>query len=76
MTIGYLKGFDIKGMSDYIDYFNFMSYDIHGTWDGNSEYTSSVVNPHTNLTGMFTIHKALLAMGCQHGFHNSETLYR
>jgi chitinase len=47
---GYLKGFDVKGMSKYVDYFNFMSYDIHGTWDGNSEYTSSVVNPHTNLT--------------------------
>ncbi|KAJ5600690.1 hypothetical protein N7450_001757 [Penicillium hetheringtonii] len=46
----YLKGFDIKGMSDHVNYFNFMSYDIHGTWDGNSEYTSSVVNPHTNLT--------------------------
>lgn len=38
-------------MADYVDYFNFMSYDIHGTWDGDSKYTSSVVNPHTNLTG-------------------------
>ncbi|GAB1211409.1 hypothetical protein ATERTT37_000523 [Aspergillus terreus] len=46
----YLKGFDIKGMSQYVDHFNFMSYDIHGTWDGNSEYTSSVVNPHTNIS--------------------------
>ncbi|KAL4938539.1 hypothetical protein BDV06DRAFT_215028 [Aspergillus oleicola] len=46
----YLKGFDVKGLSKYVDYFNFMSYDIHGTWDGNSEYTSSVINPHTNLT--------------------------
>lgn len=47
---GYLKGFDISGMAPYVDYFNFMSYDIHGTWDGNSQWTSSVVNPHTNLT--------------------------
>ncbi|KAJ5405141.1 glycoside hydrolase [Penicillium sp. CMV-2018d] len=46
----YLKGFDVKGMSKYLDFFNFMSYDIHGTWDGNSEWTSSVINPHTNLT--------------------------
>ncbi|KAL6234219.1 glycosyl hydrolases family 18-domain-containing protein [Aspergillus navahoensis] len=43
----YLKGFDIVGMSDYVDWFNFMSYDIHGTWDGSSEWTDSVVNPHT-----------------------------
>lgn len=49
---GYLKGFDVKGMSEYVDYFNFMSYDIHGTWDGESEYTSPDINPHTNLTGM------------------------
>jgi GH18 family chitinase len=52
--LGYLKGFDIKGMSQYVDHFNFMSYDIHGTWDGNSEYTSSVVNPHTNISGRYS----------------------
>ncbi|KAJ6071012.1 glycoside hydrolase [Penicillium canescens] len=46
----YLKGFDVKGMADYVDHYNFMSYDIHGTWDGNSAWTSSVINPHTNLT--------------------------
>jgi len=31
--------------------YNFMSYDIHGTWDGNSPYTQAIVQPHTNLTG-------------------------
>ncbi|KAL4877577.1 hypothetical protein BJY04DRAFT_230539 [Aspergillus karnatakaensis] len=46
----YLKGFDLAGMQEYVDFFNFMSYDIHGAWDGNSEWTSSVINPHTNLT--------------------------
>ncbi|KAJ5254853.1 hypothetical protein N7505_010004 [Penicillium chrysogenum] len=46
----YLKGFDVKALSEYVDYFNFMSYDIHGTWDGNTKWTESVVNPHTNLT--------------------------
>ncbi|KAF4251149.1 hypothetical protein CNMCM8057_006996 [Aspergillus fumigatus] len=46
----YLKGFDIAGMAKYVDFFNFMSYDIHGTWDGNSEWTDSAVNAHTNLT--------------------------
>ncbi|KAH2337317.1 hypothetical protein KXW87_006348 [Aspergillus fumigatus] len=47
---GYLKGFDIVGMAEYVDYFAMMAYDIHGTWDGNSEWTDSVINPHTNIT--------------------------
>ncbi|KAJ5117810.1 hypothetical protein N7448_011442 [Penicillium atrosanguineum] len=46
----YLKGFDLKGMAEHVDFFNFMSYDIHGTWDGSTKWTQSVVNPHTNLT--------------------------
>ncbi|PYI32226.1 glycoside hydrolase [Aspergillus indologenus CBS 114.80] len=46
----YLQGFDVSGMEPYVDWFHFMSYDIHGTWDGNSPYTKSVVQPHTNLT--------------------------
>lgn len=46
----YLQGFDVVGMAEYVDAFNFMSYDIHDTWDGNSPYTEAVVHPHTNLT--------------------------
>lgn len=54
LTIGYLKGFDIANMVHYVDFFNFMAYDIHGTWDGRtSKWTKSVVNPHTNLTGTY-----------------------
>lgn len=30
----YLKGFDIVNLEKHVDWFNFMSYDIHGTWDG------------------------------------------
>jgi chitinase len=37
-------------MEPHVDWFNFMSYDIHGTWDGNSPWTKSVVQPHTNLS--------------------------
>lgn len=40
-------------MVNYVDWFNFMSYDIHGTWDGQNRFSSPVVNPHTNLTGRF-----------------------
>lgn len=46
----YLQGFDVVGMAEYVDAFNFMSYDIHGTWDGDSPYTEAIVQPHTNLT--------------------------
>ncbi|MCJ1394843.1 hypothetical protein MMC18_007723 [Xylographa bjoerkii] len=46
----YLQGFDVVGMEPYVDWFNFMSYDIHGTWDGDSPFTQAVVAPHTNLT--------------------------
>ncbi|KAM5499911.1 putative chitinase [Microsporum canis] len=46
----YLRGFDLKNMAKYVDWFNVMSYDIHGTWDGHSAWTKEVINPHTNLT--------------------------
>lgn len=28
----YLQHFDVVTMQDYLDWFNVMSYDIHGTW--------------------------------------------
>ena len=30
----YLEGFDPISMQDYVDFFNFMSYDLHGPWEG------------------------------------------
>ncbi|KAF2730320.1 glycoside hydrolase [Polyplosphaeria fusca] len=46
----YLQHFDIKGMSQHIDWFNMMSYDLHGTWDSSSPWLGPYVNAHTNLT--------------------------
>jgi chitinase len=46
----YLQWFDLTGMEPYLDWFNFMSYDIHGVWDGTDEFTGPYVRPHTNLT--------------------------
>lgn len=46
----YMQGFDVSGMAQYLDFINLMTYDIHGTWDGDNAYTSKVVQPHTNLT--------------------------
>ncbi|PYI28107.1 glycoside hydrolase, partial [Aspergillus indologenus CBS 114.80] len=46
----YMQHFDIASMQQYVDWFDLMSYDIHGTWDGDSPYTQAVVQAHTNLT--------------------------
>jgi chitinase len=40
----YLQYFDVNSMQPYVDWFNVMSYDIHGTWDN-----PPVVAPHTSL---------------------------
>lgn len=37
-------------MEKSVDFFNFMSYDIHGVWDSSSKFTGPYVRPHTNLT--------------------------
>ncbi|EEU35524.1 uncharacterized protein NECHADRAFT_106591 [Fusarium vanettenii 77-13-4] len=46
----YLQHFDIKNLQRSIDWFNIMSYDIHGSWDIDNEHTGPWVNSHTNLT--------------------------
>ena len=37
-------------MEPYVDWFNVMTYDIHGVWDSSDRYTGPYVRPHTNLT--------------------------
>lgn len=46
----YLQGFDVAGMSSYVDWYNVMTYDIHGTWDSTSKFTGPYIRPHTNWT--------------------------
>ncbi|KAF2969308.1 hypothetical protein GQX73_g4255 [Xylaria multiplex] len=46
----YLQHFDVANLQDYVDWFNFMSYDIHGTWDSSNRFTGPYIRPHTNLT--------------------------
>ena len=46
----YLQHFDIKTLQDSVDWFNIMSYDLHGGWDLNSKWTGAFINSHTNLT--------------------------
>ncbi|KAJ5542582.1 glycoside hydrolase [Penicillium sp. DV-2018c] len=46
----YLQYFDIVNLAKTIDWFNFMSYDIYGTWDATIESIGSYVYASTNLT--------------------------
>ncbi|KAL9616247.1 MAG: hypothetical protein Q9160_008873 [Pyrenula sp. 1 TL-2023] len=45
----YLRWFDLPSMLKYSDWINFMTYDLHGIWDGKSPI-GSIVRGHTNLT--------------------------
>ncbi|GIJ91973.1 hypothetical protein Asppvi_010948 [Aspergillus pseudoviridinutans] len=46
----YLQHFDIVEIEKTIDWFNMMSYDLHGTWDSSNRYTGPYLKSHTNLT--------------------------
>ncbi|KAJ5779984.1 glycoside hydrolase, partial [Penicillium paradoxum] len=46
----YLRWFDLTEMENSVDFFNIMSYDIHGVWDSSSKFTGPYVRPHTNMT--------------------------
>ncbi|KAL2812544.1 glycoside hydrolase superfamily [Aspergillus cavernicola] len=46
----YLRGFDLQGMAAHVDFFNIMTYDIHGVWDAENKHTGPYVRPHTNIT--------------------------
>lgn len=45
----YLRHFDLKGMTEYADWIQLMSYDLHGVWDRDNPI-GSVVAAHTNIT--------------------------
>ncbi|KAH7117368.1 glycoside hydrolase superfamily, partial [Dactylonectria macrodidyma] len=46
----YLKGFNIVDMEQYLDWFNIMTYDIHGVWDANIDSLGPYAYAHTNMT--------------------------
>ncbi|GAB7348914.1 hypothetical protein MBLNU459_g7603t2 [Dothideomycetes sp. NU459] len=46
----YLQHFDVNAIQNYVDWFNFMAYDLHGVWDKDSKYVGPYIAPHTNLT--------------------------
>ena len=46
----YLQWFDIGNMTQYADWVNLMTYDLHGSWDSPEDDIGSYVYAHTNLT--------------------------
>lgn len=50
----YLQHFDLVSIEPHVDWFNYMAYDLHGTWDIGSEWTGAYLNAHTNLTEITT----------------------
>ncbi|KAL0950100.1 hypothetical protein HGRIS_010101 [Hohenbuehelia grisea] len=46
----YLRNFDIVEIAKWIDWFNHMTYDLHGVWDRDSSFLGPHVNAHSNLT--------------------------
>jgi chitinase len=46
----YLQNFDIKALEPEVDWFNLMSYDMHGAWDIENKWTGPWTNSHTNMT--------------------------
>ncbi|KAL3443269.1 killer toxin alpha/beta [Aspergillus insuetus] len=46
----YLRWFDLQSMQEHINFFNIMTYNIHGVWDASHKITSPYIRPHTNLT--------------------------
>ncbi|KAK0391598.1 hypothetical protein NLU13_1098 [Sarocladium strictum] len=46
----YLQNFDIRALESEVDWFNLMSYDMHGAWDINNKWTGPWANSHTNMT--------------------------
>jgi GH18 family chitinase len=46
----YMKNFDLAGMQEHVDFFNIMTYDMHGIWDKDTVGAGPYILPHTNLT--------------------------
>ncbi|KAL4977077.1 glycoside hydrolase superfamily [Aspergillus desertorum] len=42
--------FDIVKLEKYVDFFNMMTYDLHGAWDRGNKWVGPYLNAHTNLT--------------------------
>ena len=47
----YLKpGFDLDRLQLYVDWFNLMAYDLHGSWENKTAHNTAMVNPLMNVS--------------------------
>ena len=45
----YLRYFDAKAMEQYVDWFGFMAYDLHGSWDADVKTLGSIVRGQADI---------------------------
>lgn len=45
----YLRWFDAKAMEQYVDFFGFMAYDLHGSWDQDVKALSKLVRGQADI---------------------------
>jgi hypothetical protein len=50
VSFWYLQHFDIVELEKWVDFFNVMSYDLHGLWDKGNRWLGAFLNSHTNMT--------------------------
>ena len=50
----YMRNFDIVSIDPIVDWFNIMTYDLHGTWDSTDSSIGAIAQAHTNLTEINT----------------------
>jgi chitinase len=50
----YLQNFDLTALEPSVDWFNVMSYDLHGTWDITDVWVGPYLDAQTNLTEIKT----------------------
>lgn len=50
VSFWYLQNFDIVELEKWVDFFNVMSYDLHGSWDKGNKWVGALLNSHTNMT--------------------------
>ncbi|KAM5362792.1 hypothetical protein ACJZ2D_012324 [Fusarium nematophilum] len=46
----YLQHFDLQGLSKYVNWFNVLSFDLHGAFNSPDTWINNQLNAHTNLT--------------------------
>ncbi|KAK6542096.1 hypothetical protein TWF694_007865 [Orbilia ellipsospora] len=59
----YLRGMDPKSMEPYVDHFGFMSYDLHGAWDGKNPTLGPKIRAQTDVREIYNDTKPLWFAG-------------